>query len=253
MDYSLIDIAVILVGALAGGFVNGLTGFGTGLTAIPIWIQVLNPAAAAALAAAAGVTGQLQTLHLIRHAIVWRTAVPFVVAGLVGVPIGTWLLPLVDPRSFKIAVGIVLVGYCGFMLLINRLPATWMPARGADPGMRLADLLAGFGGGLMGGLAGLSGPVPIVWTTFKPWTRDQKRGLLQAFNTAILSATVIAIVAAGLVTIQFWYAFLIAVPGTLVGVQLGSVLYRRLDDRRFDRLVMALLLAMGAMLIASNV
>jgi uncharacterized membrane protein YfcA len=31
-------LAMLLIGALAGGFVNGLTGFGTGLTALPLWL-----------------------------------------------------------------------------------------------------------------------------------------------------------------------------------------------------------------------
>ena len=249
MEFSIIETAVIVLGAVAGGFVNGLTGFGTALTAIPIWVQVLSPPAATALAAAAGITGQLQTLHLIRHAIVWRTVGPFIAAGLVGVPIGTWLLPMAEPRPFKITVGVVIIGYCGFLLLANRWPWTLAPREGTS----VADLAVGFGGGLMSGLAGLSAPLPIIWTKFKPWTRDQKRALLQAFNTAILSATLVAIIAAGLLSARFWIAFAIAVPGTLAGVQLGSRLYKQLDDRRYDRLVLALLLVMGVTLVASNI
>ena len=43
-------LAIVLVGALAGGFVNGLSGFGTGLTALPFWLQVLEPLLAAQIA-----------------------------------------------------------------------------------------------------------------------------------------------------------------------------------------------------------
>ena len=35
-------LTMVLVGALAGGFVNGLTGFGTGLTALPFWLQAVD-------------------------------------------------------------------------------------------------------------------------------------------------------------------------------------------------------------------
>ncbi len=34
---------LIFVGALAGGFVSGLAGFGTGLMALGIWLYVLPP------------------------------------------------------------------------------------------------------------------------------------------------------------------------------------------------------------------
>ena len=40
-------------GALIGGLLNGLTGFGTGLTALPLWLQVLEPAVAAKLVSVA--------------------------------------------------------------------------------------------------------------------------------------------------------------------------------------------------------
>ena len=43
-------VALLLAGALAGGIVNGLTGFGTALTAIGIWIYAIPPTVAASLA-----------------------------------------------------------------------------------------------------------------------------------------------------------------------------------------------------------
>jgi hypothetical protein len=38
--------ALLLIGALAGGFVSGLTGFGTALMALGIWLYVLPPSMA---------------------------------------------------------------------------------------------------------------------------------------------------------------------------------------------------------------
>ncbi len=249
MTFDLFNIGLLLLGAALGGFVNGLTGFGTALTAVPVWIQVMPPAFAGAVGAAAGVTGQLQTLHLIRHAIDWRRVAPFVVAGLAGVPVGTWLLPVVDPRPFKLGVGLVLVVYCGFGLVAQRLAAT----RIGDAGGRWADAAVGFGGGIMSGVAGLAGPLPIMWATFKPWSRDEKRALFQVFNFTILAATLLSSAVAGLLPAVFWKAVAITVPATFVGVQVGGWVYRRLDDRRFDRLVLSILMFTGVVLIAGNV
>ncbi len=241
------EIGVLLLGALAGGFVNGLTGFGTALTAVPIWLQVLPHAQAGALGAAAGCTGQIMTLHLIRHAIDWRKVAPFVVGGLAGVPVGTWLLPMIDARLFKLGVGAVLVIYCGFCLVAPKLS----PMLG-DLGGRRADALVGFGGGVMSGIAGLAGPLPIIWATFKPWSRDEKRALFQVFNFTILTVTLISSAVAGLLPRSFWTVAALIVPATFVGVTLGGFVYRRLDDRRFDRLVLSILLCTGCVLIATN-
>jgi uncharacterized protein len=245
------EIALLMLGALAGGFVNGLTGFGTALTALPIWLQVLPPAQAAALGAAAGCTGQVMTLHLIRQAIDWRKVAPFVLAGLAGVPIGTWMVPMIDIRLFKLGVGAVLVVYCGFCLIAHKLSPTLGDLDGSRGG-RWADAAIGFGGGVMSGLAGLSGPLPVIWATFKPWNRDQKRTLFQVFNFTILAATLLSSAVAGLLPRSFWTMALLIVPATFVGVMLGGYVYRRLDDRRFDRLVLTILLGTGIVLISAN-
>src|SRR6188508_1304890 len=76
-------LAFVLAGALVGGFVNGLTGFGTGLTALPLWLQAVEPLVAAQLVSAASVVGHVTMLPAIWHAIDWRRLAPMLVAGLV--------------------------------------------------------------------------------------------------------------------------------------------------------------------------
>jgi hypothetical protein len=43
------EALLVLAGALAGGLVNGLTGFGTALTALGIWLYAIDPAVASSL------------------------------------------------------------------------------------------------------------------------------------------------------------------------------------------------------------
>jgi uncharacterized membrane protein YfcA len=49
----------------------------------------------------------------------------------------------------------------------------------------------------------------------------------------------------GLVGWRLLSALAVALPGTLTGSWLGAVVYRRLDDRRFDRVVLFFLLLSG--------
>ena len=79
---------VVVLGALSGGFVTGLAGFGTGLTALAFWLHVVNPVVAAALVVSCSVVGQAQSLYTVRRAITWRRAWPFLAGGIVGVPVG---------------------------------------------------------------------------------------------------------------------------------------------------------------------
>jgi uncharacterized membrane protein YfcA len=158
---------VVLAGAFAGGFVTGLAGFGTGLIALGFWLHVLEPAPAATLVAICSVVGQAQTMPAIWHAIERRRVLPMVAAGLLGVPIGAMLLSRVDMQVFRLCVGLFLIAFSGFMLLGRAQPRLiW--------GGRLADSAVGFAGGVMGGLAGLSGPLPTVWATLRGWSKDER-------------------------------------------------------------------------------
>jgi uncharacterized protein len=244
--FSWAQIGLITAGALAGGFVNGLTGFGTGLSAMPFWLQALPASLSAQLAAAGGVAGQLTTLRSIWHAIDWRALAPMLLAGLAGVPLGALLLPYVDQGLFKRGVGLILVLYSLCMLLAG--PRLQLP-----PGGRVADVIVGFAGGILGGLAGLSGVTPTVWAALQGWSKERRRGVFQAFNLTILSAMLIAHLARGLVTPAFLSALILALPGTFLGVFLGQALYARLDDRRFDRVVLALLGCAGVGLLLTTV
>jgi uncharacterized protein len=238
-------LAYVLAGALAGGFVNGLTGFGTGLTALPFWLQALEPVLAAQLVSAASVAGHVTTLPAIWHAIDWRRLAPMLIAGLVGVPIGTWLLPMISIGMFKLTLGIILIAYCTAMLLLPgrvRLKA----------GGRAAEAGVGFAGGILGGLAGLSGVVPTVWAALQGWPKDERRMVFQAFNMTILTAMLVASLVQGLIGWRLLVVLAIGLPGTFIGARAGAYLYRRLDDRRFDRMVLAILLLSGATLVWRN-
>jgi uncharacterized membrane protein YfcA len=240
------QIAVVLLGALAGGFVNGLTGFGTAITAMGLWLYAISPATAASLAIVCSVVSQAQTLPMIWRIIDWPRILPFVVPGLIGVPVGTWLLAQIDARTFKIGVGLFLLAYSTYVL------ARRSPWSGSAVGGKAADAAIGFGGGILGGLAGFSGVLPVVWTDVRGWTKDQRRMILQTFNLSILAVALISHAASGLITAQVGWAVAAALPGTIAGSWAGSFIYRRLADRGFQRIVMALLFASGAMLIATS-
>jgi uncharacterized membrane protein YfcA len=239
------QIALVLAGALAGGIVNGLTGFGTALTAMGIWLYAVPPTVAASLAILCSVISQLQTLHLIWRAIHWRRVLTFILPGMLGVPIGTLLLPHIEPRFFKLGVGIFLIVYTSYVLARKiELKSEW--------GGGGADGIVGFGGGILGGIGGFSGVLPIVWMDVRGWSKEQRRAVVQTFNIAILSLSLVSHAAAGLLTRQVLLQAAVALPGTIGGAWLGAFFYRRLHDRGYQRIVMVLLLISGLGLIWSS-
>jgi hypothetical protein len=62
----------------------------------------------------------------------------------------------------------------------------------------------------------------------------------------------VASAVSGLVGLRSVAAIAVAAPGTLIGASLGLNLYKRLDDRRFDRVVLVVLLLSGLALVWSS-
>lgn len=238
--------AIILAGALCGGFVTGLSGFGTGLTALGFWLYVLDPAIAAALVVTCSVIGQVQSLCSVRRAVSWTRIWPFIIGGAAGVPLGVMALRLVDAQALKGLLGVFLVGYAGLMLSLRQLPvvSAW--------GGRLADGIVGTGGGVLGGLSGLPGPLPTIWCGLRGWRADLQRGICQPFNLVILCIALAIYAVQGLLTREVWQLTLLCAPAMMLGTHGGMRLYRRVDDRQFRHLVLWLLLASGLVLSLSN-
>jgi len=238
--------ALLLFGALAGGFVSGLAGFGTALMALGIWLYVLPPSLAVPLVLICSVCSQISTLPAMWKVLDFRLAAPFVIGGLAGMPIGTLLVARADPQIFKLSVGAMLLVFPAALFFVRKPMAFQF-------GGRPADAAVGFAGGILGGLAGLSGPLPTLWASVRGWTKDQRRGVFQIFNGTVLGAALLLQIAGGFVKGDVAWLALLALPGTLIGARIGMRVYQALSDRNFYDLVLALLFLSGLGLLWSSI
>jgi len=238
-------VAVVALGALCGGFVSGLAGFGTGLVALGFWLHVVNPVVAASLVVICSVVSQAQSLYILRRAVAWHRFWPFLIGGILGVPLGVFALRYIEPKTLKLFLGALLMAYTGLTLACGHFPTTsW--------GGRVADGLVGFGGGALGGVAGLSGPLPTIWCSVRGWSADAQRGVYQTFNLTILATVFCTYLTQGILTEQVWGLALVCLPATILGAYLGIRMFGRVNDRQFRALVLWLLLASGVALTVTN-
>jgi uncharacterized membrane protein YfcA len=240
-----IAFAVLFLGALAGGFVSGLAGFGTALMALGIWLYVLPPSLAVPLVLICSIVAQTSTLPSFWRSIDFKLVWPFLIGGLAGVPLGTLLIAHADPAGFKLSVGVLLLVF-PTALYLSRAPMA------LSFGGRAADALVGFAGGILGGLAGLSGPLPTLWASVRGWGKDERRGVFQTFNWTVLSASLCLQAGTGFVTREVLWLALLALPATLSGAWLGARTYHALSDRNFRDVVLGLLFLSGVGLVWSS-
>lgn len=233
----LTTLIILIAGALCGGFVSGLSGFGLALVSLGFWLYVFPPTIAVPLVLLCSMVSQASTMRMVWEHIDFKLVTPFLIGGLAGVIPGSVLMAYADPWGFKLFVGL-------FLLIFP--PALYFtPPMALTFGGRWMDGVIGGIGGVMGGFAGLSGPPPILWASVRGWDKHQRRGVFQAFNSTVLIAALALQTAHGLVTREVLYAALLALPAILLGAWLGARTYHALSDRSFRNVVLALLFLSG--------
>lgn len=239
-------ILLVVAGGLAAGFVQGFSGFAFGLIAMAFWAWGLTPQIAGPLVVSASLLGQLLTIGSVRKSFSLGRVLPFVAGGIAGVPVGVAVLKSIDLTAFRVVVGVMLVVFPSAMLAAGRLPRL-------AAGGRIADGAIGFLGGVMGGVAGLSGAAPTLWTAFRGWKKDAQRAVIQSFNLAMHTVTLSVYALTGVLTREAIWLFLLLSPVVVVTALLGVRLYRRASEAAFRRVVLALLALSGAALLAGTV
>lgn len=233
-------ILFLVAGAIAGGFINGLSGTGTALFALGFYLVVLDPVSAVAVVAAMSVVAGAQGLWVVRSEIGAqpKRVLRFLLPGLLGVPLGLMLLKILDATSLRIAIASLLILYGGYFGCRASLPAF-------SRRTPLIDGLVGLTGGVLGGAAAVSGAIPAMWVSLRPWTKSETRAVLQSFNMAVLGTTVSLLFLNGAYDRAVIDALLITVPCGLIAAQIGIAVFRRLSDLMFRRLLILLTLMMG--------
>ncbi|MFU8776185.1 MAG: sulfite exporter TauE/SafE family protein [Roseovarius sp.] len=237
-------VLYVIAGAVAGGFINGLAGFGTALFALGFFLTVLPPLQAVAMLVVLSVITGLQGVWVVRHAIGEnpRRLARFLLPGLVGIPLGVLILSVIDAGTLKAVVAAMLLLYGGYFTLRARLPRFERPTP-------VWDVLVGFLGGVLGGAASLSGALPMMWCALRPWPKHETRAVLQPFNVVVLAVTAALLALKGAYTRETLIYLMIAVPAALSAAQIGIAVFKRLPDAAFRRLLIVMTFVSGVVLL----
>ena len=126
-----VDLILFVLATFAAAFVTGLAGFAFGIVAAAVWLHFLPPAQCAALIAAFGLIVQGWSVWKLRQSIKPARLAPFLIDGVISVPIGGETLRWASPTSLRFAVGVVLVAFSLYSLVGPSCPRR--AVRGALP------------------------------------------------------------------------------------------------------------------------
>lgn len=248
---SVIVVAVVLFFA---GVVSGLAGFAfSAVAACILWL--LPPLQAVPLTMLLSACNQLLSISKLRREMTIigtaerEGALPYILGGLAGAPVGVELLRRLPVSLFTGGLGAFLVVYALVMLL--------MPGRFRikQCGSKTTAVAVGALGGVIGGFSGFGASALVVYLGLRGADKSAIRGVTQPFIMVmqLVSLTMLAVVQPAVFDVAFWFLWALTLPAVLVGSNAGVALYRRLSDRNFRRAVLILLIVSGASLVAKSV
>ena len=226
--------------------VQGLSGFGFGMVAMGLLPLILPVTEAVPIVALLGVCVSSAVLVASRRSIRWRVVLPVGIGSLIGVPLGVWFLVDTDPGVVKAALGAVLVVFALHGLFAREPAFATATAGGAERWRDGVGVAAAVLGGALGGAFNVGGPPLIVYVAWRRLAPDVLKATLQCCFVPASCLQLALFVHHGVVTRETLVTAAAGLPAIGIGLAVGLVAGRRVSPVVFRRIVLSLLLVLGA-------
>jgi uncharacterized protein len=239
------ELAAMMVGCFIAAIASGLAGFAFNLVAAGILFHFLSPQQTAPVMVVGSLIIQGATIGLVWRTMRWRTVAPYVIGGVLGTPFGVIVLRHAEAAILVTGIGVLLVCYAGYMLsrIVLRLSP---PVIRAGPA---ADAGVGFAGGILGGIGGFSGALPVMWGDLKGLRKEDARAVFQPFIVVMQAVACVALFAGGFFTRESGVMLLNVLPVLILGTWIGVKAYRVIPAEGFRVVLLALLFLSGLSLV----
>jgi uncharacterized membrane protein YfcA len=232
-------LLIILIFFLSA-FVQSIIGFGSALIAMPLLVSMLGIRITAPLVAVTALLMEIVILLRYREAFNFSVVKYLAIATFLGIPIGIYAVRYIDGEIVNKILGIIIIGYALYALLVPKLP---------DLASTVWAYIFGFIAGILGGAYNTSGPPYVIYGNARRWSPDEFKSNLQGLFLAngLIIVTVHALsgnINGGVLRYTFY-----AVPGLVLGMVAGFYLANRINSQLFRSFVLIALLFLGASLL----
>jgi uncharacterized protein len=228
------DAAVMFLAATAffAAFVNGAIGYGFSSLTVPLALvfytnRILNPAI---VIVEVFVNFYVLFINLKGVAAIWRRVLPILIGLLPGIAIGGYALASLQPGWIKFATYTVILPLILLQAAGWRRPikATW-----------LVGLPFGSMQGVLYSVTTISGPPLAMLFNNQGLVKNEFRAGLALVRVAESSVTAFVYYKLGLFISESASLLYVFVPSVLLGIPLGSFVFRRVDAETFRRICMS--------------
>ena len=243
MPYTTYTIIYSILCVYLGGCVKGLTGFGFSLVAVGTLVLAAAPSTVVPVVLLMNSLINLLLVYSVRGEIDLRRTIPLVLAGIAGLPAGTYILVAVDGNILRIVIGVVILLFAvallrGFRREFRR--------------ERLGSSVVGAAGGVLNGSIGMGGPPIVLFLCNLGLDKRSFRANLVAYFLGINLAAIPFYYAGGLLTAEVLKLFVLLMPALALGGLTGVKLVNRVSERAFRHITLAVVMVAAVMAILTG-
>ena len=227
------DLFIIGAAWFIGAFINGLTGMGGTLIALPLITIFISSKSIILISFIASIMVGLMTLLLYWRYIDVKDVLGFWIPALPGIVIGVWTLKIVDIELLELLLCIIIVLHIIVQLIQDWL-GTCMAPRAA------MKYICGFIAGFFGGSIGINGPIMAMYASLMCLDKNKARGFFTSSTVASLVSLGI-VVSNGLITEDIVRASSWVAPAAVLGFLCAWPLAKRIRQETFHNALLILL------------
>ncbi|WP_459477718.1 sulfite exporter TauE/SafE family protein [Clostridium saccharoperbutylacetonicum] len=230
---------------LLASFTQGITGFGFALIAVPLLsffipeLKDITP-----IIVIYSLLTNIILLYKLRHSIAFKKIILMIIFAMISTPLGTFLLLYINVKILKIMVGIV--------IFINAL-AMFNDFKIKIQNEKISYGLVGILSGILNGSVGLSGPPIVLFLTNQNVSKDVFRANLSFFGFITNIFTIILFAFEGIINQSILNFTIIYLPALIIGVLFGIKASSKINELKFRKLTIYLILALGLYTVAVSI
>jgi len=226
-----------------GGCVKGLTGFGFSLVAVATLVLVAQPSSVVPVVLLMNSVINLVLLYSVRREVDPGRILPLALAGVAGLPLGTYILVVTNADTLRIVIGVVILLFAVALLL---------GLRREIKRERLGAGLVGAASGILNGSVGIGGPPVVLFLSHLGLGKRSFRANLVGYFLCINLVAIPFYYAGGLLTGEVFKMFALFIPALALGGLTGSKLVSRVSERAFRYVTLAIVMVAAVMAILTG-
>ncbi|WP_161879375.1 sulfite exporter TauE/SafE family protein [Alkalibacterium sp. MB6] len=241
MDYSLILLVAGCV--FLGALMRSTFGFGDAVVSMPL--LALLPIPFSTAAALVGLVGF--TVALFFAVSGWKDKDPVILkkltgATVVGIPFGLLLVRFARAEWVSLILGLLLMVYAMYSLYGPKTHHEQLKHRFRNTRYALPF---GFVSGMLGSAYNMNGTPIVIYATIRDWDPKSFKGNVQSHFILSSSFILVSHFLSGFWTKEVGVYFIFSIPGVLLAIYLGNVIYGKIKVDKFKTMIFYLIFLLG--------